>query len=59
MTEMLASPLRFLSYLGLHARFGDQFMFSHELTLLSYHLRGASKNDSLAGITGVSDSAAP
>ena len=39
MTEMLASPLRFLSYLGLRARFGDKLMFSHELTVLSLHLK--------------------
>ena len=39
MTEMLASPLRFLSYLALRARFGDKLMFSHELTVLSYHLK--------------------
>jgi len=40
-TEMLSSPLRFLSYLRLRARFGDAFLMSHEHTLLSYHL---SKN---------------
>lgn len=39
MTEMLASPLRFLSYLGLRAGFGDKLMFSHELTVLSLHLK--------------------
>ena len=39
MTEMLASPLKFLNYLGLRAQFGDKFQFSHELTLLSYHLK--------------------
>ena len=39
MTEMLATPLRFLSYLELRARFGERMMASHELTLLSYHLR--------------------
>ncbi|RUV70244.1 prepilin peptidase, partial [Mesorhizobium sp. M5C.F.Ca.IN.020.14.1.1] len=38
-TEMLSSPLRFLSYLRLRARFGDAFLMSHELTLLSYHLK--------------------
>ena len=38
MTEMLASPLRLLSYLSLRARFNDRLIMSHELTLLSYHL---------------------
>ena len=38
-TEMLASPLRFLSYLSLRARFGEKLMVSHEHTLLSYHLK--------------------
>lgn len=38
-TEMLGSPLRFLSYLDLRARFGDQLMATHEHTLLSYHLK--------------------
>src|SRR5262249_15790390 len=39
MTEMLESPLRLLSYLELRAQFGDRFMISHELTLLSFHLK--------------------
>ena len=39
MTEMLDSPLRFLSYLTLRSRFGDNLMASQELTLLSYHLK--------------------
>ncbi|MCY4645962.1 MAG: SEC-C metal-binding domain-containing protein [Gammaproteobacteria bacterium] len=38
-TEMLNSPLRLLSYLALRSRFGDSFWASHELTLLSYHLK--------------------
>jgi len=38
-TEMLASPLRLLSYLSLHARFGDKLLMSHEHTVLSYHLK--------------------
>lgn len=37
--EMLASPLRFLSYLNLRARFAEKFFANHETTLLSYHLR--------------------
>ena len=38
-TEMLDSPLRLLSYLALRARFGNRVMTSHELVLLSYHLK--------------------
>ena len=38
-TEMLSSPLRFLSYLHFRSRFGDQLMASHEHMLLSYHLK--------------------
>ncbi len=38
-TEMLASPLRLLSYLKLRARFGDKFLANHEHTLLSHHLK--------------------
>lgn len=38
MTEMLATPLQFLHYLTLRARFGEKFKVSHELTLLGYHL---------------------
>ena len=38
-TEMLDSPLRFLSYLSLRARFSSKLIFNHEKTLLSYHLK--------------------
>ena len=38
-TEMLDSPLRFLSYLALRSQFGDKLLAMHELTLLSYHLK--------------------
>jgi hypothetical protein len=38
-TEMLESPLHFLSYLRLRARFGEKLMASHEHTLLAYHLK--------------------
>ena len=37
-TEMLTSPLRFLSYLNLRAQFGEKFLRNHEHTLLSHHL---------------------
>lgn len=39
MTEMLTSPLRFLSYLTLRARFSEKLVPDHELDLLAYHLR--------------------
>lgn len=38
MSEMLTSPLRFLSYLGHRVEGGDKFLASSELTLLGYHL---------------------
>lgn len=38
-TEMLRSPLRFLSYLDFRARFGNKLMATHEHMLLSYHLK--------------------
>ncbi len=39
MTEMLDSPLRFLSYLTLRSRFGGRLLADHELHLLAYHLK--------------------
>lgn len=39
MAEMLDRPLYFLNYLELRAKFGDQLSFSHEATLLSFHLK--------------------
>jgi hypothetical protein len=39
MTEMLSSPLRFLSYLILRDRFASKMLFTHELNLLGYHLK--------------------
>lgn len=39
MAEILGSPLRVLSYLDLRARFGGRVLFSHEMTLLGYHLK--------------------
>ena len=38
-TEMLASPLRLLSYLSFRARYSDRLMASHEHMILSYHLK--------------------
>lgn len=39
LTEMLASPLRFLSYLRLRVDVEDKLMSGHELTVLGYHLK--------------------
>ena len=36
---MLNTPLQFLNYLALRARFGDKLMVSHELTTLGFHLK--------------------
>ena len=39
MTEMLSSPLQFLSYVDRRTGYTDKLMASHELTILSYHLK--------------------
>ncbi|BAO67896.1 nuclease-related domain-containing protein [Bordetella bronchiseptica] len=39
MTEMLGSPLYFLSYVDRRTGYSDKLMASHELTILSYHLK--------------------
>lgn len=39
MTEMLKSPLHFLSYVDRRTGYADKLMASHELTILSYHLK--------------------
>jgi hypothetical protein len=38
MTEMLRSPLQFLSYVNRRANYAEQLMASQELTILGYHL---------------------
>ncbi len=38
-TEMLESPLRFLSYISRRVNYTNQVFASHELTVLSYHLK--------------------
>jgi len=38
MTEVLQSPLQFLSYLNRRANYAEQLMASQELTILGYHL---------------------
>ncbi|MDZ7968456.1 MAG: SEC-C metal-binding domain-containing protein [Nostoc sp. DedSLP03] len=39
MTEMLQSPLHFLSYVNKRISYGDKILSTHELTILSYHLK--------------------
>lgn len=39
MTEMLQSPLRFLSYISRRVMYADKIMATQELTVLSYHLK--------------------
>lgn len=39
MTEMLSTPLHFLSYVDRRTGYADKLMASHELTILSYHLK--------------------
>ena len=38
-TEMLPSPLRFLSYITLRAQFGEQILVTNELATFGYYLR--------------------
>jgi|CXWL01.1.fsa_nt_gi hypothetical protein len=39
MTEMLQSPLQFLSYVNCRANYAEQLIASQELTILGYHLK--------------------
>jgi SEC-C motif/Nuclease-related domain len=39
MTEMLQSPLHFLSYVNRRTSYGEKILSTHELTILSYHLK--------------------
>jgi hypothetical protein len=39
MTEMLQSPLHFLSYVNRRVAYGEKIHSTHELTILSYHLK--------------------
>ena len=36
--EMLSTPLHFINYLALRARFGDKLLVSHEIAILGFHL---------------------
>lgn len=39
MTEMLQSPLYLLSYINRRVSYGEKILSTHELTILSYHLK--------------------
>jgi hypothetical protein len=39
MTEMLDSPLKILSYIDRRTKYSEKLFASHELTILSYHLK--------------------
>ena len=39
MTEMLDAPLLLLSYIDRRVKYSDKLMASHELTILSYHIK--------------------
>lgn len=39
MTEMLPSPLYFLSYINRRTQYNEKLLSTHELTILSYHLK--------------------
>lgn len=39
MTEMLQSPLHFLSYINRRVEYSEKILSNHELTILSYHLK--------------------
>ena len=39
LSEMLRSPLYFLSYLNRRVNYGEKLLASHELTILAYHLK--------------------
>jgi hypothetical protein len=39
LTEMLESPLRLLSYIDRRVKYSEKVVSSHELTILSYHLK--------------------
>ena len=39
MTEMLSSPLYFLSYVNRRTQYAEKILTTHEITILSYHLK--------------------
>lgn len=55
MTEMLRSPLRFLSYLNRRVNYGEKLLASQELTILAYHLKYNLWLDSEVGMMHLCD----
>jgi hypothetical protein len=55
MTEMLQSPLHFLSYVNRRTSYGDKIFSTHELTILSYHLMNNLWVDDEYGILILND----
>jgi len=55
MTEMLRSPLHFLSYLNRRVNYGEKLLASHELTILGYHLKYNLWLDSEVGMMHLHD----
>ncbi|MDH1477473.1 SEC-C metal-binding domain-containing protein [Comamonas thiooxydans] len=55
MSEMLRSPLHFLSYLNRRVNYGDKLLASHELTILAYHLKHNLWLDPEVGMMFLSD----
>lgn len=39
LTELLPTPLHFLSYIARRTRYADRLLAAHELTILAYHLK--------------------
>ena len=54
-TEMLYSPLRFLSYLGFRARYSNRILAGHERILLGYYLKYGSKIEADADFVWIGD----
>lgn len=55
MTEMLQSPLHFLSYVNRRVNYADQLLASQELTILAYHLKQNLWIDSDVGMMHLGD----
>ncbi|OUL72754.1 nuclease-related domain-containing protein [Paraburkholderia hospita] len=55
MTEMLQSPLQFLSYVNRRANYAEQLLASQELTILGYHLKKNLWVDPEVGLMHLAD----
>lgn len=55
MTEMLQSPLQFLSYVNRRANYSDQLLAAQELTILGYHLKQNLWIESDVGLLHIGD----